>query len=41
MLETRARKQHVGVDQSLITASWASPFSPFSVITRLPVNPGA
>ena len=27
--------------KALITASLASPFSPFSVITRLPVKPGA
>ena len=41
MLEPSARQQHAASTSALITASLASPFSPLSLMTRLPVKPGA
>ena len=39
--ELASRDQHAGFFNALMTASLASPFSPFSVMTRRPSKPGA
>ena len=41
MLEPAARQQHATSISALMTASLASPFSPLSLMTRLPTKPGA